>query len=78
MAFDTINDAGTGFLSRRLGKETATGGVRSALSSPAGIESLNRTKRDCARAATVYRSSEFSTSVRWNTSVDPSGENDGS
>ena len=45
MCFDTINVAGTGFLSRRLGNDTATGVVKSALFNPAGIESLNRTKR---------------------------------
>ena len=50
MFFDTINVAGTGFLSRRLGNDTATGGVRSALFRPAGIESLKRTTRDCGRA----------------------------
>ena len=53
MFFDTISDAGTGFLSRRLGNETSVGGVRSALSRPAGIESLKRTYVDCARAGTV-------------------------
>ena len=41
--FETIKVAGTGFLSRRLGNDTATGGVRSALFRPAGIESLKRT-----------------------------------
>jgi len=53
MFFETINVAGTGFLSSRLGKETAVGVVKSALFNPAGIESLRRVNVPPERAATV-------------------------